>query len=119
MSNFSKFLQVQCPECILTVAIHLIDYLGWERGTQTNLCGVSESKRRRQLKLLCSVLAWFRPTVSKVENKNVTGKGLSFVYHLAKHCLNRNMGNFVQVCGNEDLPQSRAVCPLFLEVKIW
>lgn len=63
---------------------------GWV-GDQTNLFEEkvrATDYRRWQQKLLCSGLAWLRPTVSKVENKNPSGKLTRRLYEFQARGIN-------------------------------
>lgn len=52
--------------------------LSGREGTDKPVCGVRESYRGGQPKLLWSGLAWLRTAVTKVENKTLTAKLLFF-----------------------------------------
>lgn len=68
--------------------------LGGGAQTRVRFCGVSESYGRAGLKPLCSRVAWLQPIGTKVENKNISGKLLSFFHRLAGRHLNPgNMGH--------------------------
>lgn len=80
------------------------------------VCGVSESYRGGQPKLLWSELSWWQPAVTSVENKNITGKLTAFSYCPAwTHFNGDNMGCFIETWS----PNNDSIVLLIAVVHNW
>lgn len=80
---------------------------GWGSGGKQTRCTASESYRHCQSKLQCSGLARLQSTVTKVENKNISGKLTAYFHRPDGHKNTGRLYKFPPIQSKSDSAGSR------------